>query len=150
MDTSKVVLLVEDNRDDEDLTIRALKKNTSANDVIVARDGAEAVDYLLAQGPHAGRDASDLPRVVLLDLNLPKLNGLEVLRRIRDDERTKLLPVVVLTSSREDEDVMNSYALGANSYIRKPVDFRQFSEAVKLLGHYWLDFNESSVRHAVG
>jgi two-component system response regulator len=146
MDSSKVILLVEDNRDDEDLTLRALKKNNIANRIVVARDGAEAVDYLLAQGAHVGRDVTDLPQMVLLDPNLPKLSGLDVLRAIRSDERTKLLSVVILTSSKEDEDVISSYRLGANSYVRKPVDFRQFAEAVRMLGLYWLVLNEPSAR----
>lgn len=132
---SKTILLVEDNADDEELTLRALKKNNIGNDVIVARDGAEALDYL--QGPRALS-----PQLVLLDLKLPKIDGLEVLRRLRGDERTKLLPIVVLTSSKEERDVVESYSLGANSYVRKPVDFEQFVEAVKSLGLYWLVINE--------
>ncbi|AKU97196.1 Response regulator [Labilithrix luteola] len=137
-----MILLVEDNEDDEVLTLRALRKNNIANDVVVARDGEEALDYLFGTGAHAGRDASIVPQIILLDLNLPRLSGLDVLRRIRADERTKLLPVVVLTSSKEDEDIVNSYSLGANSYVRKPVDFAQFSEAVKTLGLFWLLLNE--------
>jgi len=133
----KTILLVEDNPDDVELTLRALKKNNIANEVIVARDGQEALDFLL------GQDGRDLPEVVLLDLKLPKVDGLEVLRRVRDKERTKLLPVVVLTSSNEDRDIVSSYNLGANSYIRKPVDFEQFIEAVKQLGLYWLVLNET-------
>ena len=136
------ILLVEDNPDDEALTLRALKKNNIANEVVVARDGAEALDYLFATGPHAGRDPRYLPQVVLLDLKLPKVDGLEVLRRIRSDDRTRLLPVVVLTSSREDRDVVESYNRGANSYVRKPVDFEAFMEAAKQLGLYWLVVNE--------
>jgi len=146
MAAENMILLVEDNKDDEDLTIRVLKKNNLANRIEVARDGAEALDFLFGTGPHAGRDVNAQPQVVLLDLNLPKLNGLEVLRSIRADERTKLLPVVVLTSSKQDEDIINSYSLGANSYVRKPVDFKQFGEAVKMLGLYWLLLNEASVR----
>jgi two-component system response regulator len=139
----KVILLVEDNADDELLTIRALKKNKILNQVVVARDGAEALDFLFATGAHAGRDPSVIPQVILLDLNLPKLGGLEVLKRIRGDDRTRLLPVVVLTTSNEERDLVQSYSLGANSYIRKPVDFEQFSEAVRQLGMYWLVLNQS-------
>lgn len=137
-----VILLVEDNPDDEALTIRALKKNNIANEVVVARDGAEALDYLFGTGAHAGRDANQLPQVVLLDLKLPKVDGLEVLERIRSDSRTKLLPVVILTSSKEDRDLVESYSRGANSYVRKPVDFQEFLEAAKQLGLYWLVLNE--------
>jgi two-component system response regulator len=138
------ILLVEDNPDDEALTLRALKKNHIANEVVVARDGVEALDYLFGTGSHAGRDLDTMPQVVLLDLNLPRIGGLDVLRRIRGDERTKYLAVVVLTSSKEDEDLLKSYSLGANSYVRKPVDFQQFSEAVKTLGLYWLLLNETA------
>jgi len=138
----KVILLVEDNPDDEALTLRALKKNNILNEVVVAHDGVEALDYLFGTGTHAGRNPSHLPQVVLLDLKLPKVDGLEVLRRIRADERTKLLPVVVLTSSKEDQDLLKSYSLHANSYVRKPVDFTQFTEAVRQLGLYWLILNE--------
>ena len=139
----KVILLVEDNPDDEALTHRALKKNNIGNEVVVARDGAEALDYLFGTGVYEGRDLSAMPQVVLLDLKLPKIDGLEVLRRLRADERTKLLPVVVLTSSREQQDLVDSYGYGANSYIRKPVDFAQFIEAVRQLGLYWLVLNET-------
>ena len=139
---SKCILLVEDNPDDEALTLRALKKNNILNDVVVARDGTEALDYLFARGAHAGRDVEVLPQVMLLDLKLPKVDGLEVLREVRADERTRRLPVVVLTSSREDTDLVASYNLGANSYVRKPVDFAQFLDAVKQLGLYWLVLNE--------
>jgi two-component system response regulator len=139
----KVILLVEDNPDDEALTLRALKKNNILNEVVVAHDGAEALDYLFGTGTHAGRNPSPLPQVVLLDLKLPKVDGLEVLRRIRADERTKLLPVVVLTSSKEEQDLLKSYSLHANSYVRKPVDFTQFTEAVRQLGLYWLVLNEA-------
>ena len=137
-----MILLVEDNPDDEALTLRALRKNNIGNDVMVARDGAEALDYLFGTGPYAGRDASDIPPVVLLDLKLPKVDGLEVLRRLRADARTKLLPVVILTSSNEEEDRLKSYDLGANSYVRKPVNFTEFIEAVRQLGLYWLILNE--------
>jgi len=139
---SKVILLVEDNPDDEALTMRAFRKCSIANDVVVARDGAEALDYLFAAGKYAGREVTDLPTVTMLDLKLPKIDGLEVLRRLRADERTKLAPVVILTSSRQEQDVLNGYRLGANSYIRKPVDFEQFTEAIKQLGLYWLLLNE--------
>ena len=142
MADDKVILLVEDNPDDEALTLRAFKKNNIQNEVVVARDGAQALDYLFGTGAHAGRDTSVLPQMVLLDLKLPKVDGLEVLRRIRAEERTHLLPVVILTSSREDADLVKGYSLGANSYIRKPVDFGQFTEAVRQLGLYWLVLNE--------
>jgi two-component system, response regulator len=138
----KLILLVEDNPDDEKLTLRALKKNHILNEVVVARDGVEALDFLLATGPHAARDVRIQPTVILLDLKLPKVDGLEVLRRLRSDPRTKLLPVVILTSSKEEQDLAQGYALGANSYIRKPVDFAQFMEAVKQLGMFWLVLNE--------
>jgi two-component system response regulator len=137
-----IILLVEDSSTDEELTLRALRKGGIANRVVVARDGAEALDYLFAQGAFAERDPRDTPQVVLLDLNLPKVGGLEVLRRIRGDERTKLLPVVILTSSREDKDLMGGYASGANSYVVKPVDFTQFAEAVRQLGMFWLVINQ--------
>jgi two-component system response regulator len=143
MASNKVILLVEDNRDDEALTLRALKKNRIANEVVVARDGEEAVDFLFGTRTHKDRDTTILPVVMLLDLNLPQMSGLDVLRRIRGDERTKLLPVVVLTSSREDEDVINCYARGANAYVRKPVDFAQFNAAVGILGMFWLLLNEA-------
>ncbi len=138
----KVILLVEDNPDDVDLTLRAFKKNNILNEIAVARDGAEALDFLSASGKFAGRDLNDVPQVILLDLKLPKVDGLEILRRIRADERTKLCPVVILTSSKEEIDLLNGYKSGANSYIRKPVDFNQFSEAVRQLGLYWLVLNE--------
>ena len=142
MITDNPILLVEDRADDVELTIRAFKKNNIANDVVVAKDGAEALEYLFATGRYAGRDASKPPSLVLLDLKLPKVEGLEVLRRLREDARTRLLPVVILTSSREEQDLVKGYSLGANSYIRKPVDFAQFSEAVRNLGLYWLVLNE--------
>jgi CheY-like chemotaxis protein len=139
---SKIILLVEDDPDDELLTLRALKKNRILNEVKVTRDGVEALDYLFGRGDYAGRDTGALPQVVLLDLRLPRLDGLEVLRQLRADERTCLLPIVVLTSSDEERDIVESYRLGANSYVRKPIDFSQFSEAVRQLGLYWLVLNE--------
>ena len=139
----KKILLVEDNADDELLTRRTLKKSNVCNDVVVVRDGAEALDYLFATGEHTGRDPSALPQVVLLDLGLPKVDGLEVLGRIRADERTRLLPVVILTSSEDQEDVVNGYGLGANSFVRKPVDMGKFCEAVVELGMYWIILNET-------
>ena len=142
--SDKVILLVEDNPDDEALTLRALKKNNIQNDVVVARDGVEALDYLFGTGNHTGRDTSVTPSVTLLDLKLPKIDGLEVLKKIRADERTKFMPVVILTSSKEEQDLINGYKLGANSYIRKPVDFSQFIEAVRHLGLYWLLLNEAA------
>ena len=138
----RVILLVEDNPDDEELTLRALQKSNILNPVHVARDGVEALDYLFARAAHAGRDVKELPQIVLLDLKLPKLDGLEVLRSIRGDARTKRLPVVILTSSAEEQDILTGYELGANSYIRKPVDFTQFVDAVKQLGLYWLVLNQ--------
>ncbi|MCZ7646035.1 MAG: response regulator [Planctomycetota bacterium] len=142
----KYILLVEDNPDDEALTLRAFKKHSICNEVQVVRDGQEALDYLFREAAHAGRDSSEMPTVVLLDLNLPKLDGLEVLKRLRADARTKLLPVIILTSSKEEQDVLRGYGLGANSYIRKPVDFQQFLDAVGQLGLYWLLLNESPPR----
>jgi two-component system response regulator len=138
----KSILLVEDNPNDEMLTIRALKKNNILNEIIVARDGKQALDYLFAEGEHEGRDLEINPEVILLDLKLPKIDGLQVLKRIKSDKRTKLLPVVVLTTSNEDQDLLSSYELGANSYIRKPVDFDQFIKAIGQLGLYWLVLNE--------
>jgi two-component system, response regulator len=137
---SDAILLVEDNASDEVLTLRALKKAGFANPVAVVRDGAKALDYVFSQGSHAGR-TGDLPRLVMLDLNLPKLSGLEVLRRIRADARTRSLPVVILTSSREDRDVSGGYSNGANSYVVKPVDYARFAEAIRQLGQYWLQLN---------
>lgn len=142
----KIILLVEDNPDDVDLAIRALKKNNILNEVVVAGDGAEALDYLFGTGKYEGRDMSIMPEVILLDLKLPKIDGLEVLKHLRADERTRLLPVVILTSSTEEQDVINGYKFGANSYIQKPVDFDQFMEAVKHLGLYWLVLNEPPPR----
>jgi two-component system response regulator len=138
----KIILLVEDNPDDVELTIRAFKKNNILNKVIVAKDGVDALDYLFGTGTYAGRDVKELPVLILLDLKLPKIDGLEVLKRLRQDERTKLIPVVILTSSAEEKDVINGYSLGANSYIRKPVEFNQFVEAMRHLGLYWLLWNE--------
>ena len=138
-----MILLVEDNPDDEALTVRALKKSNIANDLAVARDGVEALDFLFCTGSYSNRDPKILPQVILLDLKLPKLDGLEVLRRIRANEKTKLLPVVILTSSKEEQDMVTGYSLGANSYVRKPVDFNQFVDAVHQLGLYWLVINEA-------
>jgi len=140
--TGKAILLVEDNPDDEELTLHAFRANQIGNRVVVARDGVEALDYLFGQGAYAGRDVTSLPAVALLDLNLPRIDGLQVLARVRADERTRALPVVILTSSKEQQDLLRSYGLGANSYIRKPVDFDKFAEAVRQLGHYWLLINE--------
>lgn len=139
----EVILLVEDNPDDEALALRALKRSTTVEEIVVARDGVEALDYLFASGSHAGRDAYVMPRLVLLDLKLPRIDGLEVLRRMRADERTRLIPVVVLTSSAEEQDLIDGYGLGANSYVRKPVDFALFTRAVEQLKLYWLSLNET-------
>ena len=140
---SKVILLVEDNPDDEELTLMALQKNNILNEVVVARDGVEALDYLFGEGAGSFSQRRLLPTLILLDLKLPKVDGLEVLKRIRSEERTRLLPVVVLTSSKEDRDLFESYSLGCNSYVRKPVDFAQFVEATRQLGLYWLLLNEA-------
>ena len=140
--SEKVVLLVEDNPDDEFLTLRSLKQNNLQNEIIIVHDGAEALDYLFGTGAYADRDTSKMPTVILLDLSLPKMNGFEVLQRLRSDDRTKLLPVVILTSSKEESDVINGYKLGANSYVRKPVNFAEFTEAVRQLGLYWVLLNE--------
>lgn len=137
-----MILLVEDNESDEALTLRALKKNHIGNRVVVVRDGAEALDFLFCKRAYADRDPQDVPQLILLDLKLPKVDGLEVLRRIRADERTRLLPVVILTSSNQDRDRVEGYRNGANSYIRKPVDFEQFADAIRQLGLYWLVLNE--------
>ena len=141
--SDKTILLVEDNPDDVTLTLRALKKNNLLNEVIVARDGVEALDYLFCEGNYANRAPEHLPELILLDLKLPKVDGLEVLKRIRANGRTKLLPVVILTSSNEQSDIISGYELGVNSYIRKPVDFEQFIEAVRQLGLYWLVLNQA-------
>lgn len=138
----KVILLVEDSQRDEELALRALRKNNIKNEVVVARDGAEALDYLFGTGAHAGRNTAELPAVVLLDIKLPRIDGLEVLRRLRADERTELLPVVILTSSNEEKDRLEGYISGANSYVRKPIEFSEFAEAVRQLGLYWLLLNE--------
>jgi two-component system response regulator len=140
---TKIILLVDDNPDDVQLTLRALKKSNILNDVVVAQDGVEALEYLFGTGKYAGRDTKIVPQLVLLDLKMPRMDGLEVLQRIRKDERTTLQPVVVMTTSSEERDRVESYKLGANSYIRKPMDFHQFSEAVRQLGLYWLVLNES-------
>ncbi len=139
---AKAILLVEDNPDDELLTVRALKKNNFLNELVVARDGAEALDYLFCTGVHSSREPNSAPALVLLDLKLPKIDGLEVLRRVRADERTRFLPIIILTSSKEEQDLMRGYGLHCNSYIRKPVDFSAFVEAVKAIGMYWLVLNE--------
>lgn len=141
--THKMILLVEDNPDDEALTVRALHKNKIANNLVVVRDGVEALDFLFCSGPYSERDPNELPEVILLDLKLPKVDGLEVLRQVRANERTRLLPIVILTSSKEEQDLLKSYSFGANSYIRKPVDFSQFVEAIHQLGMYWLVLNEA-------
>jgi two-component system response regulator len=139
----RIILLVEDNPDDELLAMRALKKNGILSEVVVARDGVEALDYLFGAGEHAERDVSVMPQLILLDLKLPRIDGLEVLRRLRSDGRTRLLPVVILTSSKEQQDMLDSYGLGANSYVRKPVNFEQFVLAVEQLKLYWLSLNEA-------
>ena len=143
---NKVILLVEDNPDEITLTLRTLKKNRILNDVVIAHDGSEALDYLHGKGPHAGRETAELPVLVMLDLKLPKISGLEVLKSIRADTRTRLMPVVVLTSSDEEQDLIQSYRLGANSYVRKPVDFTMFSEAMRQLALYWLILNQAPPR----
>jgi two-component system response regulator len=147
--TERYILLVEDNPDDEELTLLSLRKNNLAHEIIVVRDGVEAIEYLFGSGQYAGRDVQRVPTVILLDLKLPKLDGLGVLKRLRADERTRTLPVVVLTSSSQDADVIASYNLGANSYVRKPVEFGAFVEAVSSLGLYWVLLNRPPPMHAV-
>jgi CheY-like chemotaxis protein len=142
----RTILLVEDNPDDEEFTMRALHRANVSNEIVVTRDGSEAIDYLFGTNTYAGRDLSSMPGVVLLDLKLPKLSGIDVLRQIRSDPRTKFIPVVVLTSSNEDEDMLNSYESGANSYVRKPVEFAAFANAVARLGVYWMLLNEPAPR----
>lgn len=146
MSSKHLILLVEDNPDDVELTMRALKKNRLATQVVVVRDGVEALDFLFAEGAYSGRNRDVLPDLILLDLKLPKIDGLEVLRRVRAAPQTRLLPVVVLTLSNEEQDIADAYRLGANSYIRKPVDFDRFNDLLKHLGRYWLEFNESPQR----
>lgn len=145
IENSIEILLVEDNPNDVELTLHALKKNNLTNSIHVVRDGAEALEYLFASGAYAGRDVNQAPKVILLDLKLPKVDGMEVLQRIKSDQRTRSIPVVVLTSSREERDIVESYRLGVNSYITKPVDFEQFTEAVRQLGLYWLLLNQPPV-----
>ena len=142
MNRSNIILLVEDNPDDVELTLRAFRKSKILNEIVVVSDGVEALDYVFATGAHAGRNIETNPAVILLDLKLPKIGGLEVLRRLRADERTRRIPVVVLTSSSEERDILSSYDLGANSFVRKPVDFAQFVDAARQLGMYWLVMNE--------
>ena len=144
---SKTILLVEDNPDDAKLTLRAFKRNNMLNPIAVARDGVEALDFLFARGAYAKRAGKPPPTLIILDLKLPKLDGLGVLKAVRDDERTRLIPVVILTSSREEQDLVHSYSLGANSYVRKPVDFGEFVEAVRVLGIYWLMTNQPPPEH---
>jgi two-component system response regulator len=146
MNEKMMILLVEDNPDDEELTTRALRQAKVANDLIVARDGAEALDFVFGTGQYAGRDLSRMPTLILLDLKLPKLSGLDVLQRLRADERTRLIPTVVLTSSSEDEDMLKSYRHGANSYVRKPVEFGAFASAISQLGVYWMLINQAPPR----
>ena len=139
----KTILLVEDNKDDEELTLRALRQNKILNNIIIARDGVEALDYLLCREKHADRDINDMPQLILLDLKLPKLSGLDVLQQIRDNAILQFVPVVIMTSSNEEDDIVSSYRLGANSYVRKPVEFGNFSQAVQQLGLYWLVINQT-------
>lgn len=146
MSDQKTILLIEDNSDDELLTIRALKKNNIANTIIVARDGAEALDLFFGAGQFNGKESTDMPTLIILDIKLPKVDGLEVLKRLRSETRTKLIPVVMLTSSNEEQDILTSYGLGANSFIRKPVDFMKFVEVASNIGLYWLVINESPIK----
>lgn len=139
----RAILLVEDNKDDIDLTIRALKQSNIKNEIVVLNDGEEALEYLFHEGKYSGLDPAERPAIILLDIKLPKLNGLEVLKKLRSDEKTKIIPVIILTSSEEESDMLNGYNLGCNSYVQKPVDFEQFSKAVSQLGLYWLLLNES-------
>lgn len=143
----KTILLVEDSPDDVELTLRALRKNNIVNDITVVTDGAQALDFLFCTGPYTSRDSTSMPSVILLDLKLPRIDGMEVLRRIRSSEKTRLLPVVILTSSKHEQDLVQSYSLGANSFIRKPVDFHQFTDAIHQLGLYWLILNEPPPVH---
>ena len=140
----RVIVLVEDSANDEELTLRAFRKSNIMNRVVVVRDGAEALDYFFQRGAHAGRPTGEVAQVVLLDLKLPKVDGLDVLRALRADDRTRLIPIVILTSSAEDQDLVRSYGLGANSYVRKPIDFSQFVDAVRQLGLYWLVINQAA------
>jgi two-component system response regulator len=150
MKENHMILLVEDNADDEALTMRALKKNNISNQIVITHDGVEALDFLFGTGPYAGHE-TEVPQLILLDLKLPKLDGFEVLKRLRADPRTRLIPVVILTSSKEQQDIVQGYGLGANSYVRKPVDFQQFIESVRQLGLYWLVINERpSPEHSSG
>jgi two-component system response regulator len=144
--SDSVIVLVEDNANDEELTLRAFRKSNIVNRIVVLRDGAEALDYFFERGSYANRPSTEIPQVVLLDLKLPKIDGLDVLRALRSDERTRLIPIVVLTSSAEEQDLVRSYGMGANSYVRKPVDFTQFVEAVRQLGLYWLVINQAAPR----
>jgi two-component system response regulator len=144
MQHEHVIVLVEDNANDEELMLRAFRKSNIENRVVILRDGAEALDYFFVRGDHAGRSALEIAQVVLLDLKLPKVGGIEVLRALREDDRTRLLPIVILTSSAEDQDLVRCYSLGANSYVRKPVDFTQFVDAVRQLGRYWLMVNQAA------
>jgi two-component system response regulator len=144
MNNERVIVLVEDNANDEELMLRAFRKSGISNRVVILRDGAEALDYFFVRGTHANRSLADITQVVLLDLKLPKINGIEVLRQLRADERTQLLPIVILTSSAEEQDLLRCYSLGANSYVRKPVDFTQFVDAVRQLGQYWLMINQAA------
>ncbi|MDA7816643.1 response regulator [Sulfurimonas sp.] len=141
---NKIILLVEDNADDEALTIRALKKNNLANKIDIVRDGAEAIDYIFCKGEYSSRDINDKPQLILLDLNLPKMNGIDVLKHIRSEEVSKHIPVVMLTTSEQEDDITKSYDVGANSFIRKPVDFTEFTEVVNQLGVYWMAINKAA------